>query len=193
MKTLFEVPMRAMRVVVLVALAAIGGSLAVPSEADAQSVTKFRGSATGNALAPDVDPNGVLRQNAQVTLLASATRSESATAVTSSDITNYSYACARIYLNLTDEVGTCTLSSIKLQSKDPVSGTYFDIPGASLSDITATTSDDTLTVCPGIAETANETVSDHMPYTWRFSAVVGTGGAGAGSSFTFSVGADLYQ
>lgn len=161
---------------------ALSASSAMPSSAHADEV--FRKTTTGKTSQADVDGDRVLRNNAQVTIFPSLLRAVAT--YNSSDITNYSYKCARIYLDITAEGGT-SLLDLKLQSKDPVSGAYFDIPGAALDQKSATSGDDTLTVCPGVAETANETVSDVMPFTWRVVTVVG------GTSFTFSVGGDLYK
>ena len=72
--------------------------------------------------------------------------------------------------------------AVKVQKKDPNSGTWHDIVGA----VTATLNDpadSVLTIYPGIAETANVSVSDHLGLTWRVVATVATAAA------TFSVGA----
>lgn len=75
--------------------------------------------------------------------------------------------------------GTVT---VKLQKKDPAGGTWFDIPGAVSTSINDP-ANELFTVYPGIAETANVSVSDHIGHTWRVIATVAT------ASVTFSVGA----
>lgn len=93
----------------------------------------------------------------------------------------------RLYLDITAETGTATLD-VKLQGRDSAgSGDWFDVPGATFAQKSATGSDD-LVIYPGIAETANESVSDVLPSWWR---VVGTVGASTADTLTFSVGADL--
>lgn len=75
--------------------------------------------------------------------------------------------------------GTVT---VKLQKKDPASGTWIDLT----SGATAAQADPgsaILTIYPGIAETANVSVSDHLGLIWRAHATVAT------ASVTFSVGA----
>lgn len=89
----------------------------------------------------------------------------------------------RLYVDVTAVAGTPTLD-IKVQGLDQASGDYYDIPGAAFPQITAVVTD-ILTVYPGIAETANETVSDVLPKTWRVVATIG----GTTPSFTFSLGA----
>ena len=118
-----------------------------------------------------------------LTIAPSLERVGSGTAYTF-DFTNSYAKGVRVFLDITAETGTATLD-VKLQSLDPVSATYFDIPGASLDQKSATSGDDTLILYPGIAETANESVSDVLPLNWRAVATVGTG---ASSSFTFSLG-----
>ena len=81
----------------------------------------------------------------------------------------------------TTSSGSGTLA-VKLQKKDPVSGTWFDVAGATTSTINDP-ADVNLTVYPGIAETANVSVSDHLGFIWRVHATVAT------ASVTFSVGA----
>ena len=70
----------------------------------------------------------------------------------------------------------------KIQKKDPASGTWIDLT----SGATAAQADPgsaVLTIYPGIAETANVSVSDHLGCTWRVVVTVAT------ASVTFSVGA----
>lgn len=75
--------------------------------------------------------------------------------------------------------GTVT---VKIQKKDPNSGNWYDLAGATTGAI-ADPADVLLTVYPGIAETANVSVSDHLGHIWRVHATVAT------AAVTFSVGA----
>ena len=75
--------------------------------------------------------------------------------------------------------GTVT---VKLQKKDPAGGAWYDIAGATGTAINDP-ANEMFTVYPGIAETANVSVSDHLGFTWRVIATVAT------ASVTFSVGA----
>ena len=75
--------------------------------------------------------------------------------------------------------GTLT---VKIQKLDPASGNWYDLTSASSGSI-ADPADVILTVYPGIAETANVSVSDHLGHTWRVHATVAT------AAVTFSVGA----
>lgn len=81
----------------------------------------------------------------------------------------------------TTSSGSGTLT-VKLQKKDPNSGTWHDLTSATTTAINDP-ADVILTVYPGIAETANVSVSDHLGHTWRVHATVGT------AAVTFSVGA----
>lgn len=72
--------------------------------------------------------------------------------------------------------------TVKLQRKDPVSGTWFDIADATTGSINDP-ADVNLTIYPGIAETANVSVSDCLGHIWRVHATVAT------AAVTFSVGA----
>ena len=113
------------------------------------------------------------------TILASAERTAS---TTSADQVNYDWRGARLYLNVSTMSGTPTLD-VAVQTKDPVSGTYFNLSGGTLPQI-GTTGTDELTIYPGIAETGGETVSDVLPRTWRINTTQGAGG-----SITYSIGA----
>lgn len=82
-----------------------------------------------------------------------------------------------ILLSITALTGTLDL---KVQAKDTLTDEYIDLPSAALAQQSGT-GVDILTVYPGIAETANVSVSDRMPPNWRVVVVVGTG------PITFSV------
>jgi len=89
----------------------------------------------------------------------------------------------RVYLVTTAEAGTSTLD-LKVQSYNAASGTFVDIPGASLAQMSATGTG-TLTIYPGIAETANVSVSDAVGRRIRIVVTLG------GTSFTGSIGVDV--
>lgn len=71
---------------------------------------------------------------------------------------------------------------VKLQKQNPATGAWIDIAGATTTTINDP-ADEVVTVYPGIAETANVSVSDHLGLTWRVHATVAT------ASVTFGVGA----
>lgn len=89
-------------------------------------------------------------------------------------------------LDITAASGTTPTLDVKLQRKDRASGKYVDLPGASFAQKTTTGTDD-LTVYPGIAETANRSVSDVLAETYRWVAVI----AGTTPSFTFTLAGSL--
>lgn len=121
------------------------------------------------------------RRNAEVTVFPSAARTASEN---SPDEINEYGRGVRLHLDITDVAGTLPTLNVKVQAKDPISNVYFDIGGAGFPEKTATGSDD-LVIYPGVAETANEAVSDVLPRTWRAVATIG----GSSVSFTFSLAA----
>lgn len=123
--------------------------------------------------------------NYTVTVFGSAARTVTAN---SSDVDNYSARGVRCLLDVTAASGTTPTLDVKLQSKDPISGKYVDLPGAAFTQKTAASTDD-LTVYPGVAETANETVSDVISGVWRAVATIG----GTTPSFTFTLGCSYIQ
>lgn len=81
----------------------------------------------------------------------------------------------------TTSTGAGTLT-VKIQKKDPASGNWYDLTSATTAAINDP-ADVILTVYPGIAETANVSVSDHLGHIWRVHATVAT------AAVTFSIGA----
>lgn len=79
--------------------------------------------------------------------------------------------------------GTNPTLDIKLQFKDPISGNFVDMTGASFAQKTATGTD-TLTVYPTLAETANRRVSGFPAPDMRL--VTAIGGT-ATPTFNYSV------
>ncbi len=121
--------------------------------------------------------------NRPLEIFASQVFAEGAT--NSVDFTNSDgYLGARFYLDYTAESGTAPTLDLKIQTKDPITGKYFDMAGAAFAQASAVSTDE-LAIYPGIAETANETVSDVLPLTWR---VVATVGGSATPTVTASVG-----
>lgn len=120
---------------------------------------------------------GEIARHREATILASAARTETATGA---DQTNDAWRGVILTLDIT--VWNATTLDVKVQTKDPTSGKYVDLPGAAFAQKSGTGTD-TLTIYPGIAETANRSVSDVLSATWR---VVGTQ---VGTSATYSVGA----
>jgi hypothetical protein len=92
----------------------------------------------------------------------------------------------KLYLDITAVTGTNPTLDVKLQSFDKLSEKWFDIPGAAFAQKT-TTGQSTLTLYPGSPETANESLSDVLPDTWRTVVTIG----GTTPSFTFSLGGCL--
>lgn len=101
----------------------------------------------------------------------------------SEDMINNHAKGVRLTLDVTTIVGGNTLD-VKLQGKDPTTGKYTDIAGATFSQKTGTGTDE-LVVYPGIAETANESVSDVIPSIWK--AVATHAGTGV-AEITYSLG-----
>ena len=114
-------------------------------------------------------------------VLASALRTATAT---SDDQNNDGYRGVILILNMSAEDGAITLTP-KVQVKDPVSGNYVDLAGAAFAAQTATGTK-MLTIYPGLAETANVSVSDVLPKTWR---IVST--MSGSTSMTYSIAAIL--
>lgn len=125
--------------------------------------------------------------NSYATVFSSAAR----TAAThqSDEIWTLEYRGIRLYLDITAASGTSPTLDLKVQTHDPVSDKWFDMPGATFVQKTTTGTDD-LTLYPGIAETANETVSDTVGPKFR---VHGTIGGSDTPTFTYSIGAQLLK
>lgn len=72
-----------------------------------------------------------------------------------------------------------------VQGKDRVSGKYYDLLASAAITATGTTR---LRIHPDLTASANAAASDLLPDIWRVKAV---GGASAGATMTFTVGACL--
>lgn len=117
-------------------------------------------------------------------VFASALRGTGATS--SSDFHQTGARGVRLYLNITATAGTAETLDLKVQIKNPLSGTYQDLTDAVFAQKTATGSD-SLTIYPGIGEVATSTINDYLGQTWR---VVGTIGGSATPTFTYEVFAE---
>lgn len=143
------------RLLLILALLLLSVSLLLPLRADAQL------------------------QNLATQILPSAART--AATVASADQTNSGWRGVHVVIN----VSAYTSGSYTpyIQSKDPVSGTYYNVLVGNAISATGVT---VLKVYPGMATIANGAASDFLPRTWRVYFV------GASSqSMTFSVGAFL--
>lgn len=89
-----------------------------------------------------------------------------------------------LQLDITAVAGTAPTLNIKVQTKDPGSGKYQDLPDASFAAKSAT-GQDSLIIYPGVVAVANRRVSSVLSAIYRLVYTIG----GTGPSFTFSVGA----
>lgn len=124
-------------------------------------------------------------ENATLQVFASAARTSTAN---SSDFENRTSRGVRLFLDITAASGTTPTLDVKVQSKDTETGKYVDLPGGAFAQKTTTGTDD-LVIYPGVAETANRSVSDVLSRDWRVVATI----AGTTPSFTFSIGACYLQ
>lgn len=118
-------------------------------------------------------------------LFASAVRTIAGSPYTGDAIETKGRRGITVFLDVTANVGVFTLD-VKLQELDQATSTWIDIPGAAFAQKSGT-GHDSLHIYPGIAETANRSVSDILPAQIRAHATLG----GAGTSATFSVNAEL--
>lgn len=128
-------------------------------------------------------PNQYHTADVTRTVFASAARTVTANS-TDFEIDPTRFTGLMLFLDISAASGTTPTLDVKLQRKDPISTNYDDVPGGAFAQKT-TTGTDTLVVYPGVAETANETVSDLANGTLRAVATIG----GTTPSFTFSLAA----
>jgi len=86
-------------------------------------------------------------------------------------------------LSITVASGTTPTLDIKVRRVDAL-GIAVDLPSGAFAQKTATGTDD-LIIYPGVAETANRSVSDCIGDSWQIVWTIG----GTTPSFTFSIGA----
>jgi hypothetical protein len=89
----------------------------------------------------------------------------------------------RLYIDITVNAGGTGTVTAKVQSKDPVSGNWVDQAGMVTSALSAIATT-TLTIYPGVTETANVDVAENLGTQWRVSVTVGT------QAVTFSIGGE---
>lgn len=122
---------------------------------------------------------GVLYQNIDSEVFASATRTATANA---NDQENEVGRGAVIVVDVTAVAATPSVV-FKIQGKDPESGAYYDIlTSAAVTGV----STNVYRVYPGLTAVANLTANDLLPRTWRVRAEHGDA-----DSITYSVGALL--
>jgi len=92
----------------------------------------------------------------------------------------------RFHLDATAVSGTSPSLTVKIQVYNPVADSYQDLAGAAFAAATAASTQN-LTVYPGIAETANVSVSDVISQAYR---AVGTVTGSATPTVTASVWAE---
>ncbi len=117
------------------------------------------------------------------TIFASASRA--AAAYNSDELKNYEHAGVRLFINITDK-GAAGTVTVKIQAKDPISGTYVDLTGAVTAALAANACT-TLTLYPGLTGAANDKVDGHLGLSWRVVATVG------GNAVVFSVAAEYLK
>lgn len=89
---------------------------------------------------------------------------------------NPGYRGVVLMLAVTAKQGTSPTLDLKLQGYNKAADDWYDITGAAFAQVTGSTTlphRDEVTVYPGIAETANETVSDVLPEKWRVKPTIG--------------------
>lgn len=90
--------------------------------------------------------------------------------VTSADQLNVNGRGLKVFINIT--AITAGSLTVTIQGKDVISGTYYTILASAALAATGFT---VLTVYPGATTTANVSIPDNLPRTWRISSVVATG------------------
>lgn len=125
--------------------------------------------------------------NRSFTVLASGTVAASGN---SSDYSNSYHKGATVVAKVGAGSGTSPTLTVKIQGKT-AAGDYYDVPSVVTAALAAASGVTTLTVYPGVAETANVSVSDILPRTWR---VVWTlGGSSTPSLADTSISAVLHS
>lgn len=139
-----------------------------------------------NAPVPSPLPARGLNANAGASLqkdgIIFASASRTAAAYTSDEMHNPNCKGVRLYVDITD-VGAAGTLTVKIQTKDPATGTWVDLAGAVTTALAAVATT-TLLVYPGITETNNVDVSSHLGSAWRVVATV------ASNAVVFSIGGD---
>lgn len=120
----------------------------------------------------------------KVTIAASAARTTSSNSGTLSN--DIKAKGIHIVLDISAASGTTPTLDVTLERFDQVAAKWVAMPGAAFAQKTGTGTDD-LTIYPGIAETANRSVSDVLTEDYRLAWTIG----GTTPSFTFTLGGVL--
>lgn len=120
--------------------------------------------------------------NQNLTLLASAARTNAGAPHASADQTNHNARGVHVVIDVTAIVSTPSIT-LTIEGKDEISGKYYTMLTSAAITGTGTT---VLKVYPGITASANVAVSDILPRTWRIKVAHSNG-----DSITYSVGASL--
>lgn len=118
----------------------------------------------------------------EITIAASAARTTSGDSGTL--VNREGFPGIHIVLDITAASGTSPTLDVKVQRFDPASQKWVDLPGGAFAQKTTAGTDD-LIIYPGVAETANRSVSDAIAETYKVVWTI----AGTTPSFTFSLGA----
>ena len=120
-----------------------------------------------------------------VTVFPSAVRP--AATYTSASVAVGRHEGVRLFLRVTAVSQTTTPTlNVKVQSVDPVSGTWFDLTGAAFAEVTGAATP-MMSIYPGMAGATNTKIDIPPGREFRVLAVV----AGTDATFTFSLGAEL--
>jgi hypothetical protein len=95
----------------------------------------------------------------------------------------------RVWQKVTAASGTTPTLDTKIQTRDPETGDGLDLPGANFAQQTGSGAVLDLVVYPGVAETANRSVSDVLSREWRIVSTIG----GTTPSFTFTLAAEYIR
>lgn len=106
------------------------------------------------------------------------------TGASAAAITNNSGTGVILFLNVSAISGTAPTLDVKVQVQDPVTLSWFDLPGAAFPQRTSV-STAMLEIFPGLVDVAGVRAGRALPRTWRLAWTIG----GPTPSFTFSVGA----
>lgn len=127
-------------------------------------------------------PSGALASAMNFEYGSILTGSAAAVSANGLDQQNPTFRGVKVAVDVTAITGTSPTLVVTLQGKDPGSGKYFTLLASASITATGTT---VMTVYPGVAASANVSVSDVVPRTWRAISTVG----GTGPAVTFTVGA----
>jgi len=105
-------------------------------------------------------------------------------ATNGADQRNVNHRGVQVVVDITAITGTGPTLTVKLQGKDAASGKYYDLLTSAALAATGTT---LLTLYPGAPSTANVSIPQVLPATWRVIATVG----GTGPAVTATVGASM--